>query len=363
MSQRQTTILGFITLIAVLLAVWLLFGERSGHEGAKLRGRALFPELTERINSLAVIRVEGPKNTATLKRTDGDWTIAEKGGYPADPEKMRRLLSALLDSEIQQVKTRNPALYERIGLGESAVGLSLLDDAGEAIARLDVGQRQRSEGRFNSFVRPGEGERTFLVDALPEVRPEASEWLPENLLEIERTRVASVEVDHRDDGTVRVERDNAEAEFELADIREDEQYIGYQPAGRLATAYTTLRVEDVRPEGEVDLGAPRATARLETFDGLTLDLVLFDTGNETGTAWVALDAAYEMPSGEDVPEQMPDAPEDGQAEADELNERAAGWLFRLPSAKVGALTRERAEIVEPADAEEGEAESGDNGGS
>jgi len=363
MSQRQTTILGVLTLAAVLVAVWLLFGERTGHEGAELRGRALFPELGERINAVATITVEGPKNTATLERSSGDWTIAEKGGYPAASGKLRDLLSALLESEIRQRKTSNPDLYERIGLGESAVTLRLLDGEGEAVARLAAGQRQRGDDGFTTFVRKGDQDRALLVDALPEIRPEASQWLPDNLLELSRSRVKAVTVEHRDAPAVRVEREAPDGEFALADKREDEQYSGYQPAGRLATAYTTLPIADVRPEGEVDLGEPQATARLAAFDGLTLEMEIFDTGDETGAVWLGLEAAYEKPSGKEGPKEMPDAPEDGQGEADRLNERAAGWLFRIESGKAGALTRKREELVEPKQEDgEGGSQSG-NGGS
>lgn len=359
MTQKQTTILGLVTLVAVLAAVWLLLGKATDSSDASLRGRALFPDLADRLNAVATIRIAQQGIATTLERDGARWHIAEKGGYRADPAKVRELLVALLDAEIRQVKTDDPALYGRIGLGEGETRIELSDDAGESILSLAAGKRQYRRGAFLSFVRPGDRPRSYLVDSLPELKAEASTWLPDTILEIARLRLASVTVEHPEDADIVIRRDSPEGEFELADMREDEQYIGYQPAGRLATAVSTLRIEDVRPAGEVDLGAPRAVLTLETFDGLTVTMRLFETGDEMGDAWVALEADYALPAGEEGPGQMPEAPADGEAEAAEINARSEGWLFRIPSPKVGAITRKREELVEPKPAED-ETEAADD---
>jgi len=358
MTQTQIRLLGLVTLAAVLVALWLMLGKTSSGPEAELRGRALLPDLSERINETATIRIEGAETSVTLIREGTTWRIEETGGYRADGSKVGNLLAGLLDATIEQVKTDNAALYERIGLGEEATRLVLLDGEDETIAALDAGKRQYSGSEFLSFVRPGDEARTYLVDSLPELRAEATGWLAETLLEIVRPRLAEVDITHRDGERMVLRRAEADAEFELVGMREDERYIGYRPAGTLATAYSTLRIDDVRPAGEIDLGEPRATATVSTFDGLSVRIKLFETGDETGDAWAALEASYSMPSGEEGPEQMPDAPADGEAEAAEIRERTEGWVFRLPSSKVGALTRRREELVEPVPAEEGAGEDG-----
>jgi len=319
--------------------------------------------LADRLNTVATIRIEKAGIVTTLNRNGTRWTIAEKGGYPADPAKVRELLVALLDAEIRQIKTDDPALYERIGLGEGETRIELSDDAGEPILSLAAGKRQYLRGTFLSFVRPGDQPRSYLVDSLPEFKAEASTWLPDTILEIARPRIASVTVEHPEDTDIVIHRESPEGEFELADLGEDEQYIGYQPAGRLATAASTLRVDDVRPAGELDLGAPKAVLTLETFDGLTVEMRLFETGDEMGDAWLDLRAAYALPVEEEGPERMPEAPADGEAEAAQINARSEGWLFRIPSSKVGAITRKREEIVEPKPEEEdAAAQDEDTGG-
>lgn len=362
MTQKQTTIFGLVTLVAVLAAVWLLFGKAAETPNADLRDRLLFPDLADRLNTVAAIRIEQSNSATTLQRDGTRWSIAEKAGYKADPVKVRELLVALLDAEIRQVKTDNPDLYDRIGLGEGATRVELQDEAGEAFITLAAGKRQFQRETFLSFVRPGDQARSYLVDSLPEIKAEASTWLPDTILEIARPRIASVTVEHPEDPTVTVRRESPEAEFALADIREDEQYIGYQPAGRLATAFSTLRIDDVRPAGEVDFGSPMAIARLKTFDGLGVRMRLFATGDEIGDAWLALAAEYALPAGEDGPERMPEAPADGEAEAEDINTRSEGWLFRIPSPKVGAVTRKREELVEPKPEEDTAAEGEEDGG-
>jgi len=361
MTQKQTTILGLVTLVAVLAAVWLVLGEAPSGPNAELRGRALFPNLADRLDRVHEVHIAGAGSAVTLSRSDEGWRIEQKSGYRAAPAQVRELFIALLESEIRQVKTDNPALYDRIGLGEEATTLELRDEAGEGVLSLDVGQRQYRREDFLTFVRPREEQTTYLVDSLPELRAEPSEWLSDTILEVERPRIASVTIERPDAPTMEVSRAAPEDEFVLADIGEDEQYIGFRPAGQLATAASTLRIDDVRPAGEIDLGAAEETVRLATFDGLTVTMRLFDTGDETGDAWVTLEASYTPPSETEGPEQMPEAPADGVQEAEEIQTRSEGWLFRIPSSKVGAITRSREELVEPKPAED-EVEDGEDTG-
>src|SRR5258708_21640240 len=54
--------------------------------------------------------------SVTMHEKDGRWTVAERGDYPADVSKLRKLLLALSDAKIVEEKTSNPANYPVIGL-------------------------------------------------------------------------------------------------------------------------------------------------------------------------------------------------------------------------------------------------------
>lgn len=348
MSQKQTTILGFATLIAVLAALWMMFGEGDG--GDDMRGSRLLPDLSGRINDLATIRINGAYVSTTLERTDTGWRIAEKAGHPADMDKVQALLSSLLQAEIERRTTDDPARYARIGLGDAATELLLEDGDGARIAGLAVGKRRFNADSFRSYVRRLPEAQTWLVNDLAELRTEASDWLPASLVELARSRVARLDVDLAEgDGAVLV-RDPDSGEFHLADLQEAETFSGQRAAERTVTAFTTLRIDDVRPAGEVTADAdPMAVVSLATHDGLTLRLSLYDPGDETGDALATLAADYAAPDPDAMPDRVDDVPQDGPAEAEAFNDRTQGWAYRLSASAALALMRQRGDLVETAE--------------
>src|SRR5258708_25761455 len=54
--------------------------------------------------------------SVTMHEKDGRWTVAERGDYPADVAKLRKLLLALSDAKIVEEKTSNPANFAVIGV-------------------------------------------------------------------------------------------------------------------------------------------------------------------------------------------------------------------------------------------------------
>ncbi len=361
-SERQTTILGFVTLFAVLGAIWLLFGE-SPSTSVTHRDEPLFPGLADRLNAVATITIASDPNTTTLARRDGAWTITEKGGYPADAKKVGTLLGGLIDARILRETTANPALYKRIGLGDKAVHLKLSDGDGAAILALDVGDRSYRDRRFETYVRRAEDKVTYLVSGLPEVRAEASTWLPPTLLDIAQSRVARIRLAHADGETLEIVRPAPDADFTLVGLKESERLKGFRPLDPVAMVFTTMGLRDVRPAAEVANHDPLVHVHMETFDGLGIDLDLVETGDETGDAWATLKAAYTPPADDaEGPGVMPDAPKDGAAEAAEINARTKGWAFRLPSSSVISLRRHRGDLAEAKPGEKKADESQDDTG-
>ncbi|MFQ5347774.1 MAG: DUF4340 domain-containing protein [Rhodothalassiaceae bacterium] len=365
MSERQTTILGFLTLTAVLAAIWVLFGE-TGPDEAGPRNAPLYPDLARQINEVQRITIASDLNTTTLTRKEGVWVIAEKGGYPANAQQLGRLFGALIDARIVRQTTRNPDLYERIGLGDKAVRLSLFGDAGKPLLTLHIGDRSYRDRRFETYVRRDDEAVTYVVADLPEVRAEASTWLPPTLLDIAQNRVARIRITHPDGEHLLISRPAPDADFTLAGVKESEQLKGFRPLDPIAMVFTTMGLRDVRPAAEIAGHDPLVQVHMETFDGLAIDLDLVKTGDETGDAWATLKATYTPPeSAGEGPKVMPDAPKDGAAEAAQINARTDGWAFRLPSSSVISLARHRADLVEEkpaADAADGGADGGSNDG-
>ena len=347
MTQRQTSILGFVTLIAVLAAIWLAFGQRGGPTVDEGVGQPLVAGLSERVNDVTHVHLTGPDGQTMLTRVHGDWQVAERDGYPADADKVREMLVGLVRAERLEPKTANPDRFDRLGLdADQAVTVTLEAGAGERVASVRVGRRRFAGTSPRSFVLPDGEDRTWLVSSLPSIASGPVAWLDREVAAIARARLAGVTLTHPDGEVVRITRAGpADTNFTLEGLDEGEALTSPSAANAPATALLSVRADDVaRLDAFEDTREAVADARYRTFDGLTVDVTLFTAGGET---WAGLTAAYDpaAATGADAPAAMPDAPADGAEEAAELNRRWAGWAYKLPAFKVDDMVRNRADLV------------------
>lgn len=103
MSERMTNILGYLTLAAILAAIWILFGEDPAREQGA-RGERTFAGLAERVNETAGITLSQGDEQLVVSRNDDAWQVDNRGGYPADADKVRALLRGFARSERREPK-------------------------------------------------------------------------------------------------------------------------------------------------------------------------------------------------------------------------------------------------------------------
>ena len=81
---------------------------------------------------------------ANFAQIGGHWVVVEKGNYPADEARMRRLLLGLADLTLVEPKTERPELFARLDLDDPSNGKSTLvalqDRTGKTVAELIVGK-------------------------------------------------------------------------------------------------------------------------------------------------------------------------------------------------------------------------------
>lgn len=344
MTNRQTGILGVATLVAVLAALWVVFSDRGG-EPKTPDGGPLLADFGDEAASVDTIAITKQDATVTLQKTEGGWGIAERGGFPADANKVRGLLRGLARSERLEAKTDNPALFDRIELGEEAKMLTAR--AGEtAVASLKIGKRQLLASDAKTFVLVNGEDRAWLVSELPGISAEADDWLEKEILAVARNRIAGVTVTHADGAVTEISRPGPEAaNFKLAGLGEDEELNYAGAASTVAAAITSVRMEDVVAATKKPFEAD-ATAVFKTFDGLTVTAEVAEIDEEF---WARFGATYDaaVAESETAPEAMPDAAPDGQAEADRLSALFAERAFRLPRFKAEDMIRARGDLIRP----------------
>ena len=192
MSRQRLVALVVIALLALGGASYFA-GRRNG--SAQTQGALLFPTLAAQLNSVAELTVlKGSSSPAVSVHRQGEqWTVAERGNYPADTGKLRRLLLSLTDAKIIEEKTSNPASYSIIGVEDplkpEATGVEVTVTAADGKHAVIVG-KSAPEG---SYVRRAGEEKSYSVAPAISVDGEPRFWLDTKLLDLKAADIQKVE--------------------------------------------------------------------------------------------------------------------------------------------------------------------------
>ena len=321
MSVRMTNILGYLTLIALLGAIWVLFGEDPRREQGA-RGGKLFPSLDQRLDTLSTITLSAADGqTVTLIQGDTGWTVQERDGFPADKAKVQALVRGLYASTRREPKTANEDRLQAIGLGDMATTVTLLDTAGNTVLSIDLGKRSEgATGRSLTYVWKEGDTRSWLVSDIAVTDTFPAWWLDMPGLSVVESDIISftnsmVTLTRAEDGSVI-----------LSDAKDGETL---QPAYQMAApmrALATLEIQDVLRMNN-PLTDPVASFSATLAGG---DLIIGELYQMQGAVWLSVMA----PDGV-VPMQR-------------------GWLYQIRADQADALMAPRDTYIQPAGAPDAE---------
>ncbi len=338
MSERMTNILGYLTLAAILAAIWILFGEDpSRDQGA--RGEHTFSGLAERINETTTITLSKSDQSVTLYREGEDWRVASKSDYPADDAQVREFLRGFALSERREPKTANQDRFPLLELGALATLVTLEDDTGGPLLEVQIGKRKEGGGgRSLTYIFQPTDTRAWLVSEIEEASLDTSAWLDDSLFDVAEDRIRSVTLNG-----VTLARPLGETNFTVSGMADGEAPVATYKRAEPARTLARLSLLDVQQTTN-PLMEPAASGGFITHDGLQVSFTLFESGNDK---WIQLAADHNSDqASEGATGTLPDAPEDGAAEAQELNAKLRGWLFKISDFDANILMQTRADFVE-----------------
>jgi hypothetical protein len=203
-------------------------------------GGLLVPQLDAQLAAVTVVEIRhgAARPAVTLHRQADRWTVAERGDYPADTERLRRLLLALAEAHVIEEKTSDPANYHALGVDDVQIAITT------PASTLTLFLGKLTAG--GSFVRRANEARSLLVAPGLSAESDARDWIDARLLDVRRDQVRQIDV-----------KPVTGAPFK----RKDSDF------GALAS----LNALDVAPAGDVDLH-PAATATVTLADGAVLSL-------------------------------------------------------------------------------------------
>lgn len=256
---------------------------------------AAFPGLAARLPAAATIEVARHDGRVTLRRDGERWTIAERGGYPARPERVRELLVGLAELRLTEPRTANPDLLSRLGLedplqpGASGTLLRVLDGAGAPLAELVIGRRRvRTAGNLpeTAYVRRPAETQAWLAEGRIPADHDPNLWLPRDIANLPRERLREAVITRPGAAPFTVRRGpDPDGELSLEPLPEGREPDPDRLAA-VARAFEALTLADVRPEAEAT-GEEAGEGRWTFTDGLVIRVRLRRDGE---ALWLLLRA-------------------------------------------------------------------------
>jgi hypothetical protein len=159
-------------------------------------GVALLPSLAGELNTVTALSVRrgGAAPSVTIHEQGGRWTVAERGDYPADVSKLRKLLLALSDAKIVEEKTSNPANFSIIGVEDpsspGSSGAEIAFTARDGKHAVIIG---KPIGEGNFARRSGENS-SYSVEPGISFEAEPRYWIDSHLIDIAAANIQSIEI-------------------------------------------------------------------------------------------------------------------------------------------------------------------------
>ena len=347
MNPRRLGILIALALLVGAAAFWLNRAPATRRDTAV--GRVVLPGLAAELDAITAIHLVGSGATplVTLEREQGLWQVRE-ASYPADAQRVRRLLVALGELKVVESKTADPARYAALGVEDpstaEAKSVRLELTGAKSPAALIVG---RAAGTQGVFVRLAGQDTAFEARPGIDLARTPHDWLARGFLDLAAARIAAVRVERADGPAWSAERpERGAAHFTVPSLPHGAELTNLGAADSSASAFGNLEFEEVRgaiaaPAGE----EKRHRVTVECYDGLVVTLSATAAGTEH---WLTLsaraDAAIAARHAKGAP---PDAPTAGQVAKDAaaIEAMTAGHEYRIPPYRFDAIFRPRQELL------------------
>jgi hypothetical protein len=318
----------FISLViaAVLAISGALYLSTQRNLPRDSRGVALLPYLANELNTVSTlsIRKGGAAPAVTVRQQDGRWTVAQRGDYPADVSKLRKLLLALSDAKIVEEKTSNPANFPAIGVDDpsapGAAGAELSFVAGDGKHALIVG---KTIGQGNFARRAGEN-TTYSVEPVISFEAEPRFWIEPKLINVAAADIQSVAVKPAAAPGYTVHRAAAAANFELDGVPPGRKPADAASLAPSPTTYSNLDADDVGPASDVDF-SKATVATVTLFSGNVITITGAAGAAGADKHWIQLQASKDAA----------------------LSAKAAGRAFELSGYRFDAIFRPLEQLLVP----------------
>jgi hypothetical protein len=330
MKPTTFVVLLVATAASVIAAGYAVLSESRIQAPKVAGGAAVFASLLARANDVQTATIASASGKFILAHKGDGWVLVEKDDYPVAADKLRQLVAGLADLRLLEAKTDQADRLARLEVEDIAAKdakskqVTLAGADGKPLADLIVG-KQNYTSDFNGlrgvYVRkPGEAQ-AWLAQGSVDVPTTAIDWIDRTVVDVGEDKIQRLQFEPTGAPAVTVSKaDKAAPDYALAPLPEGKS-ADPDAVKRLTQVFAAVSLDDVRADKDADKAVKAGTAEASTFDGLTLkaELLAMDGGT-----WLRLKASAADGSA-------------AAADAKTINNRAAGWLFKLPQFKAALL--------------------------
>jgi hypothetical protein len=300
-------------------------------------------------SQVAAIVIRQPKDAITIQKKEERWTIAERGGFPADIDKVREFVVKAIGLKIGQSEPIGEKDRARLLLDAGGTAIEFLGADGKPLARLTAGRKyfksepenaEKANGDGRYVMLPGDEKRVVVVsDPLMQASTRSADWISKAGFAAEK--VNAMEVRAADGALWKIERSGDNADWKLAGARGDEK-LDISKANAASYSLSLIELADVAPESAkpeaTGLDKPM-TVTAATLDGLTYVLKIGKAEGQNYFAAIAI-TGEPKPEGKDAEERLK-----------KINERLprekalAAFTLLIPKSKLDDVVKKRAELL------------------
>jgi Domain of unknown function (DUF4340) len=321
-------------------------GAKSSPAGGTL-GQPLLKDL--QASQIASIVIRQPKETITVARKDERWTIAERGGFPADIEKVRGFVVQAISLKVGQSEPIGEKDRARLLLDAGGTAVEFLGADGKPLASLVAGKKyfkaepenpEKANGDGRYVMLAGDEKRVVVVsDPLAQASTRSADWISKAGFAAEKVKV--MEVRFADGTGWKIERSGDNADWKLAGARADEK-LEVTMANAASYSLSSIELADVAPANAKpeDTGLDKPTVvNATTLDGLTYTLKVGKPSGNSSYATIAI-AGEPKPEGKDAEERLK-----------KINERLprekalGAYVLLIPKSKLDDILKRRADLL------------------
>ena len=335
MKPKPFAALLTVTALALLFAI-ASYASNNRWAPTKTSGTALLPGIAAHADRIAKVELNQGAKTLTLARDKENWTLADRGQYPAKRENVRALIVKLAEAETIESKTQNKdrlALLELEDPGAKDAKsrlVRLLDDKGAAIAEVVVGKKRFDAfgaNKSGTYMRRPNEDQAWLTDADVDVALGVRDWVRPQVLDLGSAKIASVTIEIPGEEPLKIAREGDKYTLAATAIPKGRKLKEGANIDSIARAVGSIDLEDVRKLDGGD-GAEAGVAKIEGEGGLGVILKLRKQGEDY---WLSLAATGDGES---------------KATAEEITRRTQGWEYKIPASKAEAILKRRADLTE-----------------